>query len=119
MAHSAMLVKLCLTLFEFVVISPAANNHLILVSCLLSTTRHHSLSFSGFKFSTNLVFGTLQMAIKIQSSSRLFPDFSFTHFTHKTSQNISFISSEGRICKFFAFFISFIQETSALKLSFL
>jgi hypothetical protein len=45
MAHSAAAVIACINLFEFVVISQAANMFFMLVSCLESTITYQVLSF--------------------------------------------------------------------------
>ncbi|MDP2396176.1 MAG: hypothetical protein Q8M44_04845, partial [bacterium] len=63
------------------------------VSCLLSTIRHHSSSFSGLKWSTNHIFGIFHIATNIQSAFISLPDFSFTPVIHNASHTISSTSS--------------------------
>jgi hypothetical protein len=117
--HSAADIIVCLNLFEFVVTSHAAYNHLIDVSCLLSTTKHHSLSFSGFSLFTTHTFGIDHTATNIQSAFNCFHDLRVTHVIHKASHVISSTSSFRTSSIFSVAFILSIQESSALKVSLL
>jgi len=106
-------------LFEFVVTSQAAYKPETEVSCLLSTTKHNSSSFSKSKPSTIEVFGSEPIATNIQLASRVFPDLSFTQVIQSTSQVISPTSS-FRTNSIFPFAFTFsTQESSALKVSLL
>jgi len=109
----------CLNLFEFVVTSQAANNHVTDVSCLESTTKHHSSSFFRSKLSTTLVFGIVQIATNIQSAFRVFHDLRVTHVIHKASHVISATSSFKTSSIFSFSFIFSTQESSALNSSLL
>jgi hypothetical protein len=108
-----------LNLFEFVDTSQAAYTHLIDVSCLLSTIRHHSLSLSIFILSTILVFGIVQTAINIQVAFNLFPDFRLTHVIHSASHTISSTSSFKTNSILSFCFIFSTQISSALNVSLL
>jgi hypothetical protein len=114
--HSAADIIVCLNLLEFVVTSQAAYNQSIEVFCLLSTIRHHSLSFSGFRFSTSFVSGSDQIATNIPSAFRDFHDLSLTssiNIVPDTSSTSSFNTSSI----FSLDFICHIHMSSALKVS--
>jgi hypothetical protein len=81
----------------------------------LSTTKHHSSSFSGFRASTKEVLGNEPIAIKIHSAFNSFPDFSFTQVIQRVSQTISSTSSFKIISIFSFFFACSSQIFSALK----
>jgi len=80
-------------LFELVVTSPAAYNPSKLVSCLVSTTKHHSSSFFKSNSETKSTLGNVPTATKIQSAFKVFPDFKVTQVIHKASPVISSTSS--------------------------
>jgi len=102
-----------------VVTSQAAYKPEIEVSCLLSTTKHHSLSFSKSNQSIISVFGKVPIATNIQLASIVFPDLSFTQVIQSRSQVISSTSS-FRTNSIFSFAFTFsTQESSALKVSLL
>jgi hypothetical protein len=106
-------------LFEFVVTSQAAYNHLTEVSCLESTTKHQSLSFSRFKRLTTFVFGVVQIATNIHSAFSSFPDLSLTQVIPRAFQTISSTDSFNT-SSIFSFSFNFsTQESSALKVSLL
>jgi len=106
-------------LFELVVTSQAAYNHETDVSCLLSTTKHHSLSFSKSNPSTIFVFGRVPIATNIQSALISFHDFNFTQVIQSTSHTISSTSS-FKTSSIFSLALAFsTQESSALKVSLL
>jgi len=108
----------CLNLFEFVVTSQAAYNPGIDVSCLWSTTRQPSVSFSRPRESTGVVFGIVQTATNIQSALRVFQLFkiiSSTNIDPVISSTSSFKTNS-----ILSFSLAFsIQESSALKVSLL
>jgi hypothetical protein len=107
-----------LNLSEFVVISQAAYNHLIDVSCFELTIKHPSSSFFRLKLSTIFVFGVVHTATKIQSALRVFHDFRITSFIN-IFQVISSTSSFNTSSIFSVSFTLSTQESSALKVSLL
>jgi hypothetical protein len=106
-------------LFEFVVTSQAAYKPLIEVSCLASTTKQPSSSFSGFIESTTHTFGIVPTATNIPSAFNSFPDFKVTHVIPKVSPVISSTSSFNTNSILSLFLACSTQESSALKVSFL
>jgi hypothetical protein len=81
----------------------------------LSTIKHHSSSFCGFKPSTKDVFGEVQTATNIQSDLTSFQDFSLTQVIQSLSQTISSTSSFKINSIFSLFFACSIQVFSALN----
>jgi hypothetical protein len=106
-------------LFEFVVTSHAAYSPETEVSCLLSTTKQPSSSFSKSKSLTIDVFGSVHTATKIQSAFNCFHDLRVTQVIPKASQVISAISSFRTSSIFSLDFAFSTQESSALKVSLL
>jgi hypothetical protein len=106
-------------LFEFVVTSPAAYRPLTEVSCLASTTKQPSESFSTLSKSTTHTFGIVPTATNIQSAFNCFPDLRVAHVIHKASQVISSTSSFNTNSIFSLFLACSTQEFSALKVSLL
>jgi hypothetical protein len=90
----------------------------MLVSCLESTIKHHSLSFLGFSESIIFVFGSVHTATKIQVAFIVFQLFSFISSTNIVPVIFS-TSSFKTSSIFLVSFILSIHISSALKVSLL